>query len=114
MDQNDKDVSINSNNNEKDDKKRDLSKLVDKFKTTVNPKEEDMEKFKNLADKYSDKSEDELYLEIINLNKKLSQGENKEEFMKKLKKLKKLRPMLNENQNKKLDKLMEMLKKDID
>ncbi|MBS4534601.1 hypothetical protein GOQ29_03125 [Clostridium sp. D2Q-14] len=114
MDKNNNDVSINSSNHNEDEKKKDLSKLVDKFKSTVNAREEDIEKLRDLADKYSGKSEDELYLEIMNLNKKLSQGENKEEFMKKLKKLDKLRPMLNESQNKKLNKLMEILKADID
>jgi len=94
-----------------DDKKgkKDISELVDKLKTTVNPKDKDMEKLKDLASKYSDKSEDELYFEIINLNKKLSEENNKEEFMKKIKKLERLRPMLNESQNKKLDKLLEVL-----
>jgi len=114
LDQKNNDVSINSNSEDKDRRKKDLSKIVDKFKSTVNPKDEDMEKLKNLADKYSDKSEDELYLEIINLNRKLSEGENKDEFMKKLKKLERLRPMLNSDQNKKLDKLMEILKSDIE
>ncbi|MGO1368049.1 hypothetical protein [Senegalia sp. (in: firmicutes)] len=92
--------------------KKDLSKLVDKLKSSVNASDEDVEKLKDLANNYSDKSEDELYFEIINLNKKLSEGQNKEEFMKKIKKLEKLRPMLNESQNKKLDTLLEVLKKD--
>lgn len=94
--------------------KKDLSKLVDKLKSSVNAKDEDIEKLKELANNYSDKSEDELYFEIINLNKKLSEGQNKEEFMKKIKKLERLRPMLNENQNKKLDTLLEVLKKDVE
>lgn len=112
MDKNNNDVSINST--DKDKRKKDLTKLVDKLKGTMNPKDEDVEKLKDLADKYSDKSEDELYLEIINLNRKLSQGENRESFLKKLKKLERLRPMLNSDQNKKLDKLLEILKKDIE
>ncbi|MGO1372440.1 MAG: hypothetical protein ACTHVE_11405 [Senegalia sp. (in: firmicutes)] len=94
--------------------KKDLSKLVDKLKSSVNASDEDVEKLKDLANNYSDKSEDELYFEIINLNKKLSEGQNKEEFMKKIKKLERLRPMLNESQNKKLNTLLEVLKKDIE
>jgi len=94
--------------------KKDLSKLVDKLKSSVNASDEDVEKLKDLANNYSDKSEDELYFEIINLNKKLSEGQNKEEFMKKIKKLERLRPMLKESQNKKLDTLLEVLKKDVE
>lgn len=92
------------------DNKKDINKLVEKLKGSMNPKDEQMEKLKELADKYKGKSEDELFMEIINLNKELSEGENKEDFLKKLKKIERLRPMLSEEQNKKLDKLLKILR----
>ncbi len=108
----DKNVNNHKNANVENDKKNipDMEKVIEKFKETANPNEEQMGKLKDMADKYSGKSEDELFIEIINLNKKLSEGENKEEFMKKIKKLQRIRPLLNDDQKKKLDKILKVIK----
>ncbi|MTI65924.1 MAG: hypothetical protein FH753_04905 [Firmicutes bacterium] len=109
MSSGDNDVKINEgNNNSKKDKK--VEEVLEKMKDKFNPSDEQYEKFKEMAKKYSDKSEDDIFVEIINLNKKLIEDGNKEDFMNKLKKLEKLRPMLNEEQVKKLDKILKILK----
>lgn len=64
----------------------------------------------NLTDHVQGKSEDDLLSELLELSKKLSSGENKKEFKKKLKMLELFRNVLNDQQKEKLDKIIKMLK----
>lgn len=91
--------------------KNDINKALESLKGTMNPNEEQMNKLKQMADNYSDKSQDDIFVDIINLNEKLSADMGAEEFQNKLKQLDAIRPMLNEEQNKKLDKVLQALKK---
>lgn len=73
--------------------------------------EEQMNKFEELKDSYSDKSEEEIFFEIIKINKKMEAEMTKEEYKELFEKLDSIRPMLNGEQRKKLDKLLEILGK---
>lgn len=64
----------------------------------------------NLTDHVQGKSEDDLLSELLELSKKLSTGDNKKEFKKKLKMLELFRNVLNDKQKEKLDKIIKMLK----
>ncbi|KNF09498.1 hypothetical protein CLPU_3c02780 [Gottschalkia purinilytica] len=92
---------------------KDIDKVLEQLKQKVNPSEEQLDQLKELANKYSDKSEDEIFFEIIKLNKKLSEEMGKDELENKLKKLESIRPMLSPDQNKKLDKLVEAIKQSL-
>ncbi len=115
-----KDVSINNSckkscsktDNNESTKSKKLDKVINKMKDKFNPTEEQLEKIEDFASKYSDKSEEELLFEIVNLNKKILENDNNNEFKKKIRKLEKLRPMLNDQQKEKLDKVLTMLKND--
>lgn len=91
--------------------KKDIEKALENIKGTMNPNDAQMDQLKKMADNYGDKSQDDIFLEIIDLNEKLSADMGAEEFQSKLKQLDAIRPMLNEEQNKKLDKVLQALRK---
>lgn len=90
--------------------KKNVEKIIEKLKGKVNPTDEQLDKIKKIADQYSDKSEEEVMVEIIKLNKNFSESMGKEEYEKKLKKIEQIRPLLNKEQKEKLDKVLNMLK----
>ena len=75
-----------------------------------NPSEEQMEKIKDLAEIYSNKSEDEIIFEIIKLNNKMENEMDSEEYKSFISKLQEIKPLLDEEQVEKLDKIIEILK----
>lgn len=77
-----------------------------------NPSEEDILMIGNFADKYMDKSEDDIFVEIIRVKSEMEDQMSEEQFATILEKLESIRPMLSEEQNAKLDKIIEMLNKD--
>ncbi|WP_069649169.1 hypothetical protein [Caloranaerobacter ferrireducens] len=93
------------------DRIKNLEEILEKFKGKIEIKQEQLEELKELASKYSNKTEEELMLEVMKYSKIFSKDMTKEEYMDKIKKLEKIRPFLNEEQAKKLDKLVEVLKK---
>lgn len=88
---------------------KNVEKLIDNLKDKINPTEEQLDKLKEMANKYSGKSEEELVFEIIKLNKMFSEKMSEEEYLDKIKKLERIRPFLNDQQEKKLNKLLEIL-----
>ena len=92
---------------------RDIEEALESIKGSVNPSDEQMNQIKEMAGAYSDKSQDDIFVEIIELNKKLSADVGAEEFQNKIKQIEAIRPMLNEEQNKKLDKVLEALRKSV-
>lgn len=88
-----------------------IKKAMDKLQERINPSEEQMERLKQFAEKYKNKSEEDIFFEIIKLNNIMADNMSEEEYNKKMQKLEKIRPMLNPEQTKKLDKLMEAFKK---
>lgn len=71
-----------------------------------------MENIKKVAEDYSSKSDDEIFFEIIKLNEKMEDSMEPEEYEDLLERLEKIRPLLNEEQTERLDKLLNVLKGD--
>lgn len=88
-----------------------VEKVIERLKDKLNPTEDQLTKLKDLAQKYDGKSEEDIFFEIINFKDQMLESMGEKEFNKKLKKLEKIRPMLNQDQAKKLDKLLEVLRK---
>lgn len=74
--------------------------------------DEQMEDIKKVAENYSNKSDDEIFFEIIKLNEKMEDSMAPEEYEDLLGRLEKIRPLLNEEQTERLDKLLNVLKGD--
>lgn len=92
------------------DSKKDLKNILNDFEN-LKPAEEEFDKIKEIADQYSEKSEGEIVFEIINLNKKMEEEMDPEEYNAMLGKLDTIRPLLDEEQNRKLDMLLEAIGK---
>mgnify|MGYP000914069789 CR=1 FL=1 len=73
------------------------------------PTEEQMDRFEELKDAYSEKSEEEIFFEIIKINEKMESEMTKEEYEELFEKLDSIRPLLNEEQLEKLDRLLDIL-----
>ncbi len=89
---------------------RNIEEMIEQIKEKIEPTEEQLETVKKIADEYSNKSGDEIFFEIIKLNKKLTEDMGREEFLAKLNQLEALRPLLNEEQNENLNRLLKILK----
>ena len=63
-----------------------------------------------MADTYSDASEDEIFFEIIKINEKMKSEMGKEEYEEMLEKLEKMRPLLDDEQIEKLDRVLGAIK----
>ncbi|SCG83072.1 hypothetical protein DW1_1501 [Proteiniborus sp. DW1] len=89
---------------------KNIEEVIEQIKEKIEPTEEQLETVKKLVEQYSNKSGDEIFFEIIRLNKKLTEDMGQEEFLAKLNQLEALRPLLNQEQNENLDRLLKMLK----
>lgn len=65
----------------------------------------------NFAEKYKDKSDDDIFVEIIRVKDEMEDQISEEQYETILNKLDSIRPMLSEEQNEKLDKVLEILNK---
>lgn len=93
------------------DNEKNLEKALDELKD-FNPSDEDLDKFKQMADEYKDKSEEEVFVEIIKLNKKIESDMGKEEHEELLHKLETIKPLLNEEQIEKLEEILIILREE--
>lgn len=75
------------------------------------PTEEQMEIINQLAEKYSGKSEEDIFVEIIKINDKMEAEMDPEEYEAIFEKLESIRPFLDDEQQKKLDKILKALRK---
>ncbi|MCR2043087.1 hypothetical protein [Anaerosalibacter massiliensis] len=91
------------------DNNDELRKALEKL-GNINPTEEEMENMKRIAEDYSGRSEEDIFFEIIKLNEKMEENMNPEEYEELLRKLEDVRPLLDEEQLEKLDKILEVLK----
>ena len=89
-------------------REKNIDELVDKIKE-YNPSEEDVEKIQELAEIYQDKSEDDIFIEIIRVNETLEKQLTEEEYREIFEKLESIRPLLSEEQNRKLDRIIDLL-----
>ena len=77
-----------------------------------NPSQEDIEAIENLAEAYKDKSEDDIFIEIIKVNDTLERNLSEDEYREIFEKLESIRPLLSEEQNRKLDRILDLLDKE--
>lgn len=89
---------------------KNIDELINQIKEKIEPTNDQLETVKKFAEEYSTKSSDEIMMEIIKLNKKLTENMGHEEFSQKLKQLEALRPLLSKEQNENLDRILEVLK----
>ena len=92
-------------------KEKDIQDIVDNI-GKYNPSEEDIILIENLQDKYMDKSDDDLFVEIIRINDEMESNLSPEQYEQIFDKLESIRPMLSEDQNLKLDRILKLLNKD--
>ncbi|WP_025642574.1 hypothetical protein [Schnuerera ultunensis] len=92
----------------KDDK---IKKAMEEFEG-FQPSEEQIELIEGLANSYSDKSEEDIFVEIIRVNEEMESEMSPEEYEEIFEKLNSIRPLLNEEQLKKLDRILYILGKD--
>ena len=92
-------------------KEKDIQKIVDNI-GKYNPSEEDIMLIESLQDQYMDKSDDDLFVEIIRVNDEIENNLSPEQYEEIFDKLESIRPMLSEEQNLKLDKILKILNKD--
>lgn len=90
----------------------DREELINKIKDNI-PNEEQVDIVEKMSEKYKDKSEDEIFIEIIRMNKDMEEGMSPEKYKEILEKLDAIRPMLTSAQKLKLDLVLKALKKEI-
>lgn len=88
-----------------------LKRAIEEFKD-FQPSEEQIEIIEGLTGAYSDKSEDDIFVEIIKVNEQMESEMTPEEYEAIFEKLNSIRPMLNEEQLKKLDRILYILGRD--
>jgi hypothetical protein len=64
-----------------------------------------------MAEDYSDKSEDEIFFEIIKINKQMKETMGEDEYNELIEKLNNIRPLLDAEQREKLDMVLKTIKK---
>lgn len=92
-------------------RQKDIKRVMDEFKD-FKPTEKQIEAIEQVTRAYSDKSEDDIFFEIIKVNKKMENQMSKEEYEELFEKLDSIRPLLSEEQLEKLDRILEALGKD--
>lgn len=90
------------------DKKDNFQDIMEEFQN-FSPTDEDMEKISVLTEAYKDKSEEDIFFEIIKINEDMENTMSDEEYERVFQQLESLRPVLNEEQLKKLDKILYIL-----
>ncbi len=75
------------------------------------PDKEQVEIIENIASRIKDKSEDEVFVEIIRINNELEDKMSPEKYQEIFEKLENIRYMLSDAQNDKLDKVLKTLNK---
>jgi len=92
------------------DRDKKMKKAMEDIKD-YQPSEEQMEIINQLAEKYSGKSEEDIFVEIININDKMEAEMDPEEYKAVFDKLESIRPFLDDEQQRKLDKILKALGK---
>lgn len=92
-------------------KEKDINKIMDSIQD-YNPSAKDMIIIGNLANKYQDKSDEDIFVEIIRVKDEMGDNMTEEQYQGILDKLDSIRPMLTGDQNEKLDRVLEMLRED--
>lgn len=90
--------------------KKNIEDLMNEFEN-FSARKEEIEEISDLADEYRDKSEEEIFFEIIQINDNMEQSMSKEDYERVFQQLETIKPFLNEEQLKRLDKLLATLGK---
>lgn len=90
--------------------KKNIEDLMNEFEN-FSVRKEEIEEISDLADEYRDKSEEEIFFEIIQINDNMEQSMSKEDYERVFQQLETIKPFLNEEQLKRLDKLLATLGK---
>lgn len=88
-------------------KRRDIIKKLKNFDV----ENQQIEAIEDISERYKDKSEEDIFVEIIQLNAKMEEELSFEEYEEIFDKLDGIRHLLSEEQNEKLDKLLDALGK---
>ncbi|GFN36232.1 hypothetical protein [Tepidimicrobium xylanilyticum] len=88
-----------------------IKKALDDLKD-FQPTEEQIELIESLANTYANRSEEDIFVEIIRVNEEMEAKMSPEEYEAIFEKLDSIRQLLNEEQLEKLDKILLALKKD--
>lgn len=86
-------------------RKKDLIKKLKNYEIS----EEHEELIRNMASNYEDKSEDEIFVEIIQLNAQMEEELSHEEYEKIFDKLESIRHLLSDEQNEKLNRILDAI-----
>lgn len=92
-------------------KRKDMEDLIENAKG-YNPSDEDISMIEDLADEYGNKSEDEMFIEIIRMNDEMEEEMSEEQYQAIFDQLEAMRPIFSEEQNEKLDRVLKILNKD--
>lgn len=86
-------------------------KIIKNIRNQIGDQEK-VEILEQLAENYKDKSEDDIFVEIIRLNEEMEETLGEEQYNEMLSKLDSIRPYLSEEQNKKLDLVLKAMNKE--
>lgn len=89
---------------------QDREEFIKKIKGTL-PDEEQLMQVEKMAEDLKDKTDDEIFFEIIRINKEMENELSPEKYNEILEKLDSIRPLLSKTQNIKLDLVLKALKK---
>ncbi len=79
---------------------------------SYNPSDDEIATIENLADEYMDKTEEDIFVEIIRVNSEMEKIMSEEQYKAIFEKLESIKPMLNEEQKRKLDRIIDILEKE--
>lgn len=91
-------------------KQKDIKNFINNMKE-YSPTAKEILEVDNIADRYKDKSEEDIFVEIIKVNSEMEEQMSEEQYAEIFEKLESVRPILSEEQNAKLDKILELLNK---
>jgi hypothetical protein len=89
---------------------RDRDELIKNIKANV-PDNEQLSKIEKLAENYKDKTDDEIFFEIIKINKEMENELSPEKYNEILEKIESIRPLLSKEQSSKLNMILKALDK---
>lgn len=89
---------------------KDRDELLKNIKENM-PDKEQLSKLEKLAEDYKDKSDDEIFFEIIKINKEMENELSPDKYNEILEKLETVRPLLSDEQNAKLNIVLKALGK---
>lgn len=92
---------------------KDREDLIKHIKENMDePSDEDLRKIEELQENYRDKSDDEIFLEIIEINKDMQSNMSPAEYEEIFDKLDNIKPLLDEEQKRKLEAIIKSLQEE--